>query len=130
MTDADVRRELVERLTVAHAEYRAEVALGWDRQRLFLTIAPVLTAGLAAVGVHTLATRLACGVAALVALAGAAVVHRSHWRCVAAHCTLRAIAAQLGIDDPRPTDDRHVVHVLAGAFVALAALDVALAVLG
>lgn len=135
------RAELLERLRLAHAEYRAEVALGWDRQRLFLTLNPVLTAGLAATGAHTLAARLACGVAAIVALAGALVVLRSHGRYRAARAALQAREDALGYEDLQTTGGQReargglrlerfrVVDLLVAVFVALAAVDVALALL-
>lgn len=133
---------LLERWKQAHAEYRAEVALGWDRQKLFLTLNPVLTAGLAATGVHTTAARLACVAAAAVALAGTLIVLRSHGRYQAARAAVQQLEDALGIEDLQTTGGQRaarggprlerfrVVDVLVGVFVLLAAIDVALALLG
>lgn len=138
MTD-DERKELLERLKLAHAEYRAEVALGWDRQKLFLTLNPVLTAGLLASGAHTLAARYACVLAALIALAGALVVRRSHGRYRAARAALQRLEDQLGLEDLQTTGGQReargglrlerfrVVDVLVGVFLLLAGLDLLLA---
>lgn len=137
----DERKELLERLKLAHAEYRAEVALGWDRQKLFLTLNPVLTAGLLANGAHTLTARCACVLAALIALAGALVVRRSHGRYRAARAALQRLEDQLGLEDLQTTGGQReargglrlerfrVVDVLVGVFLLLAGLDLALAVL-
>lgn len=106
MTDLNI-----ERWKLAHAEYRAEVALGWDRQKLFLTLSPTLTVGAVLAGLaergtthaHRLAAQLAFMVAALVALAGTLVVYRSHTRYRAARATLLKLEAELGISDQRTT---------------------------
>jgi len=132
MTD---RAELLERLKLAHAEYRAEVALGWDRQKLFLTLNPALTAGLTLSGGHSLALRLAYTLAAFVALCGALIVLRSHRRYQAARATLQAIEDQLGLEDLQTTGGQRaarggprlerfrIVDVVAITFVMFAAVD-------
>lgn len=140
MTESD-RKELLERYKLAHAEYRAEVALGWDRQKLFLTINPALTALLSS-QVHVgIGARLALGAAALVALAGLLIVRRSHTRYRATYATLAALEDQLGITDLQTTggqreargslrlENFRVVDVISALFAVLAALDLALAVL-
>lgn len=139
MTHDDERKELVERLKLAHAEYRAEVALGWDRQRLFLTLSPLLTAGLAASGPVTVGARLACLAAALVALAGTLVVLRSHGRYRAARAALQRIEDQLGFEDLQTTGGQRaarelprlerfrIVDLLVVVFLLLAAVDIVLA---
>ena len=141
MTDS-ARTELLERLKLAHAEYRAEVALGWDRQKLFLTLNPVLTAGLAAAGVQTFAARLACLAAAAIALAGALVVLRSHTRYQAARATLQRLETEFGIEDLQTTGGQReargglrlerfrIVDVLVAVFLLLAVVDLVLAAAG
>lgn len=137
------RVELFERWQLAHAEYRAEVALGWDRQKLFLTLSPTLTAGIASLadhGAHAHAAQLAFMVAALVALAGTLVVYRSHTRYRAARATLLRLETELGFEDLQTTGGQRearaglrlekfrIVDVLVVVFLLIAALDVALAV--
>lgn len=133
------RQELLERLKLAHAEYRAEVALGWDRQKLFLTLNPLLTAGLAASDVHTPAARLAAGAAALVAIAGMLIVLRSHGRYQAARAALLQLEDALDLQDLQTTGGQRelraglrlekfrVVDVIVTVFALLAAVDVMLA---
>ena len=137
--DPEARKELVERLKLAHAEYRAEVALGWDRQKLFLTLNPVLTAGIAVAGGRTLAAQLALGAAALVAVAGTLIVLRSHGRYQAARAALQRLEDQLGLEDLQTTGGQReargmprlerfrVVDVLVVVFMLIALLDIALA---
>jgi hypothetical protein len=139
--DENDRKELIERWKLAHAEYRAEVALGWDRQKLFLTVNPALTA-LMASSAHTgIGARLGLVAAALTALAGVLVVRRSHGRYRATRTALQSLEDALGIQDLQTTGGQReargeprlerfrVVDVVAGLFLTLAALDIALAVL-
>jgi len=138
--DADARKEVIERWKLAHAEYRAEVALGWDRQKLFLTLNPVLTAGLAIGGSPKLATQLGFGVAACVALAACLVVRRSHGRYRAARAVLQRLEDQLGFEDLATTGGQRaarggprlelfrIVDVLVGVFLLIALVDIVLAI--
>lgn len=138
----DTRPELIERLKLAHAEYRAEVALGWDRQKLFLTLNPVLTAGLAVAPTHTLAARLGYVAAAVVAIAGALIVRRSHTRYQAARAALQHLEDKLGLEDLQTTGGQRaargglrlerfrIVDVLALTFLVLALVDLVLAAKG
>lgn len=135
------RQELVERLKLAHAEYRAEVALGWDRQKLFLTLNTTLPALIAALAHQALAARIALFCAALVAVTGALVVVRSHRRYRATRVALQAIEDALGIQDLQTTGGQReargsmrlesfrIVDLLALVFVMQALLDVLLAVI-
>jgi hypothetical protein len=131
----------IERYKTAYAEYRAEVALGWDRQKLFLTLPAGLTALVSSIGSHRVAAQIALVASALVALAGALIVRRSHGRYRAARATLLAIETELGVQDLQTTGGQReargglrlerfrVVDVLVGVFCLIAALDVALALM-
>jgi hypothetical protein len=132
---------LLERYRTAYAEYRAEVALGWDRQKFFVGLPATLTALVSSIGTHRIAARVALGTSALVALAGALIVMRSHGRYRAARATLLAIETELGIQDLQTTGGQReargglrleawrIADVLVVVFLLIAALDVALAVL-
>lgn len=138
MTD---RTEILERYKLAYAEYRAEVALGWDRQKLFLTLSPTLTALIGSLARNPLAARLSLAGAALIALTGAFIVFRSHGRYRAARVAVLALEDQLGIADLQTTGGQRtergmprlesfrIVDLLVLVFVLLAGLDVALIVL-
>jgi hypothetical protein len=95
--------KLFERYKLAFAEYRAEVSLGWERQRLFLTLNPTLTAIIPLMGKHKLAATFALVVASAVSIAGAFIVSRSHDRYRAARTTLQSIESQLKIEDFQTT---------------------------
>lgn len=135
------RAEAVERLKLAHAEYRAEVALGWDRQKLFLTLNPALTAALVASGAHSIGNQLAFGAAALIALSSTFIVLRSHKRYQATRAVVQRLEDALGFADLQTTGGQRaerglprlerfrIVDVIAFVFVMLAIVDVALAVL-
>jgi hypothetical protein len=137
----DDRHELLERYKIAHAEYRAEVAIGWDRQKLCLTLSAALTGAVAVAATRPLAARLTLVAAALIAIAGVLLGVRSHARYRATREQLRAIEDALGISDVQTTGGQReargaarferfrVVDVLAMVFVLIAAIDVALAAL-
>lgn len=141
MDSTEARRELIERYKLAHAEYRAEVALGWDRQKFFLSLNPALTTLIAAVVRTSSAARLALAAAALTALAGTAIVRRSHGRYRATRATLFAVEDLLGIQDFQTTGGQRAARelprleryrigdIVAAVFVLNALLDIALAVL-
>jgi len=130
---------LVERWKIAHAEYRAEVALGWDRMKLFITLNPILTAGIAVSEARPRAAQLALVAAAVVALAGTLIVRRSHSRYQATRAVLQHLEDELGFADLQTTGGQRaaregmrlewfrVVDVVTGVFVLLAIVDVALA---
>ena len=140
-TETEARKELVERWKLAHAEYRAEVALGWDRMKFFLAANPILTAGIAAFGTRILAAQLAFIAAALGALAGTLIVRRSHGRYQATRAVLQRLEDELGWADLQTTGGQRearelprlekfrVVDIVTSAFIMIALLDVALAVL-
>jgi hypothetical protein len=139
--NGSARSELLERLKLAHGEYRAEVSLGWDRQKLFLTLNPVLTALIASAAHKPLAARLSLTAAALTAIAGALLVRRSHGRYLATRVRVHAIEDQLGIADLQTTGGQRVardnarlerfrvVDIVVFVFIVTALLDVTLAVL-
>lgn len=131
---------LIERYRIAYAEYRAEVSLGWERQKLFLTLNPALTAFLSSTpsGLTRCVTLLAT---AGIALAGALIVRRSHTRYQAARGALLALEDALGFQDLQTTGGQRaargnphserfrIVDVIAIVFLLLAAIDVRLAFL-
>lgn len=85
-------------LQLAYQEYRAEVQLGWDRQRVFLGLNP-LVLGFVAVA-DTSARALACAavLSAMVAsVAGLLVAGRSHERYQAARAVLQQRESALGV---------------------------------
>lgn len=138
--DADARKELLERYKLAYAEYRAEVALGWDRQKLFLTVNPALTAYISSSSqAHSNGARLALVVAAATAIAGTMIVRRSHGRYQATRKALQAIEDRLGIQDLQTTGGQRtarslpsgerfkVVHVVSALLLLTAALNLVLA---
>lgn len=135
---------LVERWKIAHAEYRAEVALGWDRTKLFITLSPALTAWIASsdapAASSPLATRLLFALAALIALAGTFIVDRGHTRYQATRAVVQRLEDALGFADLQTTGGQRearelprlekfrVVDVVRGVLIVIALLDVALAV--
>lgn len=134
------RKEQIELYKLAVGEYRAEVSLGWDRQKLFLTLNPVLTAFIPLVGSRSgTATRLAFVAAALIALCGVLVVRRSHGRYRAAYGLVRQYEQRLGIEGLQTTggmreakgllrlERYRIVDVLVVIFVMIAALDLVMA---
>jgi len=96
MSPAPSRAETLERYKLAFAEYRAEVALGNERQKLFVTLNPAIAA-LSSSARPTLAL-LALTLAALASLAGIALVWRSHGRYQRTRGPLLAIARELGFE--------------------------------
>lgn len=132
---------LLERLKLAHAECRAEISLGWDRQKFFLGINPSLTVliAVAAPEYHAAAVRAALVGAAAIALVGTLVVHRGHTRYQAARATLQRLEDELGIQDLQTTGGQReargglrleafrIVDLMVGVFLLLAGLDIWLA---
>ncbi len=134
--------DLFKRYSIAYQEYRAEVTLGWDRMKTFLTINPTFTVLLAMNDKVTLPVRLAAIGAASIALAGALIVHRSHKRYKATQGPLQQLQRDLGIEDILTTggqreavglarlEQYRIADVVTWVFVLIAALDLALATLG
>ena len=130
----------MERYKLAHAEYRAEVALGWDRQKLFLGLPASLTALVSLAHADRLAAVFALVCSALVSAAGTFVVLRSHGRYQATRAVVQRLEDELGFADLQTTGgQRHarglprlerfrVVDIVVVVFAAVALLDVALAV--
>jgi hypothetical protein len=87
----------VERYKLAYAEYRAEVALGSERQRLFVTLNPAVAA-LSSSASKPLATA-ALALAAVASLVGLVLVWRSHGRYRQTRAVLLSIATELGCAD-------------------------------
>jgi hypothetical protein len=134
------RSELVELYKLAHAEYRAEVALGWERQKLFLTLNLALIVIVSAFGGRDrFAVQVALFAGAIVSIAGVLVVRRSHERYRATRTHLDGLTGQLGMAGfettggmrhahGKPRGERFrvvtVVTIVLGVFVLL---DIALA---
>jgi hypothetical protein len=133
------RQELFERYKLAYQEYRSEVSLGWERQKLFLTLNPTLTALIPAFGRDKLAGAATLCCAAVIALAGAFIVSRAHSRYRATRLAMHALETQLGIAGVQTTGGQRelkggprleafrVVDVLVIVFMLNAALDFLLA---
>lgn len=99
MDESDARKELLELYKIAHAEYRAEVNLSWERQKLFLGFNPVVATLAATLAEHApLAARAGLLTAACVSIAGILVVWRSHGRYRATRAHVQALERKLGID--------------------------------
>lgn len=133
---------MLDRWKIAHAEYRAEVALGWDRAKLFVALSPALTTWLATTDTpRDTAVRVAFVAAALVAFAGALIVLRSHARYRAARAVVQRLEDELGFADLETTGGQReargrarlerfrVVDIVAAVLVVIAGLDVALALM-
>lgn len=95
------RAELVERYKLAYQEYRAEVALGVERQKLFLALSPAVAAFSA--GKDKPAAVAALVLSGLASGVGILVVHRSHGRYRATRAVLLRLGAELGWDDIETT---------------------------
>ena len=87
--------EASERYKVAVAEYRAEVALGNERQKLFIGLNPVIAA-LSANTQHLAIATAALGLAAAASLVGVSLVARSHGRYQRTREVLLQLATELG----------------------------------
>jgi hypothetical protein len=136
------RNELFRRYELVLVEYRSEVRLGWERQRLFITLSVVMT-GFACVASSDQRSGavMALVCAALTAVAGILVVLRSHARYRAVRVSVHQLEDQLGFADLRTTGGQRelrggqrqerfrVVDVVVGLLGLLTALDVLLAVL-
>lgn len=141
MAEADERKELLELYKLAHAEYRAEVNLGWERQKLFLGFNPLVATLAASLAQHApWGARAGLVSAALVSVAGILVVWRSHGRYRATRAHMQALERKLRIDglettggmreargEPRLEGFR-VVTVLMTILACLALLEVGFAI--
>jgi hypothetical protein len=136
----DPRSELYEQYKIVFAEYRAEVTLGWERQKLFITLNPSLTSIIAVFSKNVVATRVALSVAAMVAVCGAFVVWRAHERYRATYRSLAHVENLLNIERIQTTGGQRlargylrlerfkVASVIIGLLLLIAMLDVFLAV--
>jgi hypothetical protein len=126
---------LLERYKIAVAEYRAEVSLGTERQRLFVTLNPAIAALASPAG--RVVVLLALGLAALASLVGQLLVARSHARYRQTRHVLLDLARQLGCESDWQTtggmreaqgDDRgegvRVTTVIRFLLIAYALFDV------
>ena len=139
MIAAEDSTRLFERYKLAVAECRAEISLGWERQKLFLTLNPTLTAIVGVAARSPTAARAALVAAALTALAGAFIVQRSHARYRSARDTAQRLETELGIADLQTTGGQRearglprgetyrVIDVVIWVSCVNAALDLALA---
>lgn len=126
---------------LAHAEHRAEVQLGWERQRFFLGVnAVLLTAGSAISAASPVAALPVLALGAVLSIIGALIVARSHGRTRRTRDELDAAARRAGIVGPETTGGQRVrqgkergegYRVVTLAVVALGscgAIDVGMAV--
>jgi hypothetical protein len=91
------RSELFERYKLAYAEYRAEVTLGNERQKLFVTLNPAVAALSSSAGKPVAIAALALAMAA--SLVGITLVWRSHGRYQQTRNVLLDLARTLGCED-------------------------------
>lgn len=98
---SDDRDELIERYKLAYAEYRAEVALGTERQRIFIALAPAVAAFVSNRDTVIAVLALLCSAAASVV--GILLVHRSHTRYRATRAVVLGLGDRLAWDDLRTT---------------------------
>ena len=125
---SEERKELIERYKLAYAEYRAEVALGIERQRIFIALAPAVAA-FASNRDHLIAT-LAFLLSAAASVVGILLVHRSHTRYRAVRAIVLGLGDKLGWDDLATTggmreargDPRLERFKVTGSVMALLAL--------
>lgn len=101
----EVRGELFLRYQIAHSEYRAEVQLGWERQKFFLTLAVAISTGVMldlGGGDYGLAAT-ALQLSTTIAFAGSLISTRSHKRYKAAIQQVQKIEDALLITDVQTT---------------------------
>jgi hypothetical protein len=96
---------------LARADHRAEVALGWSRQRFFVGVnAALLAAGCAIASWSPLAALPVLGLGAVLALVGALVVARSHGRARRTRDELDQAARRAGVAGPQVTGGQRALH--------------------
>lgn len=101
--------DLLALLEHARADHRAEVELGWSRQRFFLGVnAALLTAGCALASWSPTAALPVLTFGAVLALVGALVVARSHGRSRRTRDELDAAARRAGVTGPAVTGGQRV----------------------
>lgn len=100
-TGSEERKELIERYKLAYAEYRAEVALGTERQKLFVLLAPAVAAFVS--NRETAIAVLAFVLSAAASVVGILLVDRSHSRYLATRAVIMRLGEQLGWDDLQTT---------------------------
>lgn len=131
----------IERYKIAYQEYRAEVALGNERQKLFIGLNPIIVA-FAGTSSRLELVSAALLLAALASLLGVVLVDRSHGRYQRTRDVLLGIARELRCEgdwqttggmreargEPRREGPRVVtaVKVLLGLYVAFDLAAVAL----
>lgn len=95
---------------LAHAEHRAEVQLGWERQRFFLGVnAVLLTAGSAISAASPAAALPVLALGAVLSLVGTLVVTRSHGRTRRTRDELDQAARRAGVEGPGTTGGQRVL---------------------
>jgi hypothetical protein len=109
--EAPERDALMKAYELAHADHRAEVSLGWERQKFFLSLNPaiLITAGGIAARFH-LAAVAALGVGTVLSIVGALTVARSHGRTRRTRDTLDACAHRVGVEGPEVTGGQRALH--------------------
>lgn len=87
----------IERYKIAYQEYRAEVALGNERQKLFIGLNPVIAA-FAGTSSRLELVSAALLLAAMASIVGVVLVSRSHGRYQRTRDVLLGIATELGCE--------------------------------
>lgn len=102
---------LLKAYELAHQDHRAEVQLGWERQRFFVgSSAALLVAGGALSEPSSFASTAVLGLGAALSLVGALVVARSHGRSRRTRDELEAAAKRLGLEGPAVTGGQRALH--------------------
>jgi hypothetical protein len=103
--------DLAAQLEHARADHRAEVQLGWERQRFFVGVnALLLVAGSALGSWSPVAALPVLAFSAVLSLVGALVVARSHGRTRRTRDALNAAARRAGVEGPAITGGQRVLR--------------------
>lgn len=106
-----VHPDLFHLLELAHADHRAEVALGWSRQRFFVAVNAALLAAGSAIATSSPTMALPVLVLGVVlSLVGALVVAWSHGRTRRTRDELDAMARRAGVEGPGITGGQRVLR--------------------
>lgn len=108
---APERDALLKAYELAHADHRAEVGLGWERQKFFLSLNPailIIAGGIAARSNPAAVAAFAVGT--VLSIVGALTVARSHGRTRRTRDTLDACAHRVGVEGPEITGGQRALH--------------------
>lgn len=133
--------DLLALLEHARADHRAEVELGWERQRFFVGMnAALLVAGSAIGSWSPQAALPVLALGAVLSLVGALIAMRSHGRVRRTRDALDQVARRAGVEGPEVTGGQRALHgkargegyrvvaLVVVALVVCGALDVGVAV--